>query len=223
MPKARQVIDEVKRELQEVENKICQHPYLKALENGQIKKDKLKLFVGEQSHIIRSDLCSVALLLSRYGLSPSRDFFWMVLQGEKAALEAVSLLAHALQMTPEELANYEPKAGAYAYTAYMAWMALYASDAEVAAAYLVNFTAWGDNCARMEKALQEKYRLTGMDLVFFSIFSTPPEDFEAKALAVVEAGLSRGVEVRLIRRAARLLQNYELMYWDTLYSLSTID
>lgn len=220
MPDTRQVIDEVKQELQEVEKKICQHPYLQALEKGQIKKENLKLFVGEQNHIIRSDLCSVALLLSRYGLSPSRDFFWMVLQGEKAALEAISPLARALQITPEELVHYEPKAGAYAYTAYMAWMALYASDAEVAAAYLVNFAAWGENCARMEKALQDKYGLTSMDLVFFSIFSMPPEDFETKALTVIEAGLSRGVEVRSIRRAARLLQDYELMYWDTLYRFS---
>jgi len=221
MSNAHQFIEEIKRELQETEAKICQHPFLRALEDGRVPKEKLKFFVGEQQHIIRSDLCSVALLLSRYGLSPSRDFFWMVLQGEKAALDAIPILAKALGVAEEELARYEPKAGAHAYTAYMAWMALYASDAEVATAYLVNFEAWGDNCGRMEKALLDKYGLTRPDLLFFSLFSLPPEDFETKALAVIESGLARGVEARLLRRSARLLQDYELMYWDTLFSLST--
>ena len=41
-------------------------------------------------------------------------------------------------------------------------------------------------------------------------------DFETPALAVIEAGLQRGVPERRIRRAARLLQGYELLYWDTL-------
>jgi hypothetical protein len=46
--------------------------------------------------------------------------------------------------------------------------------------------------------------------------SDPPEGFESQALAVVEGGLQRGVDPRLIKRAARLLQGYEKLYWDTL-------
>jgi hypothetical protein len=34
-------------------------------------------------------------------------------------------------------------------------------------------------------------------------------------------GMARGVEAHRIVRAARMLQGYELMFWDTLYALST--
>jgi predicted nucleic acid-binding protein len=42
----------------------------------------------------------------------------------------------------------------------------------------------------------------------------------AQALAVIETGLARGVETHRIIRAARMLQEYELMFWDTLLARS---
>jgi hypothetical protein len=42
---------------------------------------------------------------------------------------------------------------------------------------------------------------------------------EPEALAVIEAGLARGVEAPRIVRAARMFQGYELMFWDTLWTL----
>jgi predicted nucleic acid-binding protein len=42
----------------------------------------------------------------------------------------------------------------------------------------------------------------------------------AQALAVLETGLARGVETHRIIRAARMLQEYELMFWDTLLARS---
>jgi hypothetical protein len=103
----------------------------------------------------------------------------------------------------------------------MAWLALYASDAEVAAAYLVNFPAWGQNCGGLSRILKERFGLGEKEVAFFDLFASPPVTFEANALSVIQQGLDRGVESRVIRRAARLLQAYELMYWDMLYKVST--
>jgi hypothetical protein len=38
-------------------------------------------------------------------------------------------------------------------------------------------------------------------------------------MAVVANGLARGADSRLVKRAARLLQGYEKLYWDTLHAL----
>jgi len=43
-----------------------------------------------------------------------------------------------------------------------------------------------------------------------------PPGFEERAVAVADAGLAAGDSPARARRAARLLQAYELMYWDTL-------
>jgi hypothetical protein len=100
----------------------------------------------------------------------------------------------------------------------MAWLAAYASEAEVAAAYAINFSAWGENCGRLSRALMHHYHLSPAQVAFFDLFATPVAGFEERALGVIGDGLAHGVPERLIRRAARLLQSYELLYWDTLYS-----
>ena len=218
---ARSLIEEIKRELDSVEQEIRGHPYLAELEAGRVRREDLRLFAGEQYHIIRSDLRSVALLVNRFGATPSGPFFQAVLGGEAAALEALRAFASAVAMDEAQLQAHEPAPGAQAYPAFMAWLALYGSDAEVAAGFLVNFQAWGANCGRMSRALRAEYSLTANDTAFFDLFASPPAEFEAGALAVVESGLARGTDPRLIKRAARLLQGYEKLYWDTLHTMST--
>jgi len=220
MVHARALFDQIRRDLEPVHQRLLQHPYIQSLENGQIGREKLLLFAGEQYAIIGSDLRSAAHLVNRFGASPSRDFFLGILLGEKAAWDALPAFASSLGLTEADLRTHEPLAGAHAYTCYMAWLALYASDAEVATAYLVNFPAWGQNCGRLSRILKERFALKENEVAFFDLFSSPPATFEANALAVMQQGLDRGTDPRLLGRAARLLQDYELMYWDTLYEAS---
>jgi hypothetical protein len=220
MASARSLIEEIKRDLESVEREIRSHPYLAELEAGRIRREDLKCFAGEQYHIIRSDLRSVALLVNRFGASASGPFFQGVLGGEAAALDALRAFARALGINEALLEAYEPAPGALAYSAFMAWLALYGGDAEVAAGFLVNFSAWGANCGRMSRALRIQYGLRETDTAFFDLFAAPPGDFEAGALAVVEGALARGADPRLIKRSARLLQGYEKLFWDTIHALS---
>src|SRR2546426_11080460 len=125
MGKAESLIDEIRCELDPVEREIHGHPYLADLEAGRIRKEELRRFAGEQYHIIRSDLRSVALLVHRFGSTPSGPFFQARLGGETTALEALLAFAGAVGMDTRLLDAYEPAPGALAYSAFMAWMALY--------------------------------------------------------------------------------------------------
>jgi hypothetical protein len=42
----------------------------------------------------------------------------------------------------------------------------------------------------------------------------PP--FEKQVFEVIQGALDRGIEPALIHRAARMLQAYELMFWDAM-------
>src|SRR5262249_62027871 len=99
--------------------------------------------------------------------------------------------------------------------------ALHAKDAVVAAAYLLNFPARGHNCGRHRHILSERFGLGEKEVAFFDLFAAPPTMFETNALTIMQHGLNHGTDARLMSRAARLLQAYELMYWDTLYEAST--
>ena len=213
--RARELVEEARRGIAPVEERIRQHPYLQALEGRRVARGTLAIFAGQQRHIIESDLRSVALILARSASQPTRDFFLGMLQGERAALEALAAFGKAVGIAGGDPAA-EPLPGAFAYSAYVAWLALYASPAEFARAFLVNLEAWGANCARMSRALRDGYGLSAEDVAFFDLFAAAPPGFEVRGLAVVDEGLAGGVEPARIRRAARLLQGYELLYWDTM-------
>jgi len=214
--RARDLIQEARRDIAPVDARIRQHPYLGALEARKVDRGKLAIFAGQQRHIIESDLRSVALIVARLASQATRDFFLGMLQGERAALEALEAFGRAVGLPGEKLAAADPLPGAFAYSAYVAWLALYGTAAEFAGAFLVNLEAWGANCGRMSRALRDGYGLSKHDVAFFDLFATPPPGFEDQALAVVDEGLAGGADPAGIRRAARLLQGYELLYWDTM-------
>ena len=218
MSDALQLIEKIRSDLKPVDERILGHPYLRALAEGRVSLDSLKMFAGQQHHIINSDLRSIALILSREGMRPSRHFLMKVLQGEAAALDALHAFAEALALKISDLDSFEPLPAAHAYCAFVAWLALHGSDAELAGALLVNFPAWGANCGRMRAALREKYGFAPLAPTFFDLFADMPS-FEQEAVAIVQNALDRGISARLIHRAARMLQGYELMFWDAMGSV----
>ena len=154
MSNAEQLVIEIRAQLKEVAEKLFTHPYLDALEEARIPKEKLHLFAGEQYNIINSDLRSIALLLNRHAHLPSRDYLLGALQGEVAARGALLAFARALGLSENDLQAYEPLPGCQAYPAYVSSLALYGSDADFAGAFLVNMPAWGSSCGRMSAALK---------------------------------------------------------------------
>lgn len=213
--RAHELVEEARRGIAPVEARIRQHPYLQALEGRRVARSALAIFAGQQRHIIESDLRSVALIVARSASQKARDFFLGMLQGERAAMEALAAFGKAVGISGGDPVG-EPLPGAFAYSAYVAWLALYGSPAEFAGAFLVNLEAWGANCARMSRALRDGYGLSAEEVAFFDLFASAPPGFEEQGLAVVEEGLAGGVEPARIRRAARLLQGFELLYWDTM-------
>ncbi|WP_020582756.1 hypothetical protein [Endozoicomonas elysicola] len=214
------LVRQLHQEIHAVEHRIRHHPYFKALEARKFELVDLQYFIGEQRYIISSDLRGLALLISRCEQLQSQVFFQDILKSEFVALEALEVLASAVGMAKAERETYEPEPGAQAYSAYMAWLCQYGSDAEVAAALSINLATWGANCARMARALQNLYGFKEPDLLFFSRFAESPVEVGSAALAIIDAGLKKGIAPRRIRRAVRMLQGYELLFWDAVYKLS---
>ena len=216
MTRAEELVSQLRREIAEVEARLFSHPWVAAVEAGQCSRADLRLFATQQRRIIASDLKSVALLVHRYGDGPSGRFFGESLKTETAALEALTGFRQALGGDVEGQADADVLVGTQAYTHFVAWLAMYGSDAEFAAAFLVNLPAWGKNCGRLAKALRARYGMDDAAVAFFDLFAGDAAGFSEAALAVIQGGLDRGVSAACIREAACLLQRYELMYWDAL-------
>lgn len=216
------LVEGVRRELQPIEAKILNHRYLQALEAGRIERGQLRIFAGQQSHIIGSDLRSVAQMVARASSEGSRAFFLELLEGERAALNALESFTRAVSGPAATAGGDEPLPGAFAYCAFVAWLSLYASEAEFAGALLINLPVWGANCGQMADALRSRYGFSEADVAFFTLFATAPPGFEERAAGVVADGLAHGVTPGSVRQAAALLQGYELLFWDTMAQASLV-
>jgi len=211
---AKQLLDELRRDLAPVEEEIRNSPYLAELESGMASRESLQALAGEQYNIIQSDLRSDALMVVRFGSTQAGEFFRGFLEGEVQALGLLMDFAKALGLDEDDLRAYEPRPEAQTYPAYVTWLALYGSKAEIAAAYLMNFPVFGENTARVSAALRKNYGLSAKETAFFDFFAAPIPDFKCNALTVIATDLERGAEPRRIKRAARLLQAYERMFWN---------
>lgn len=216
MQDARRLVAEIRPELALLEQRLFAHPWVAAAEAGTLAREDLLLFAGQQQRIICSDLRSVGLLIHRYGGTATGPFFVESLRTEAAALAALDAFTRAAGGEPARLADAPPLAGAQAYTHFVAWLAAYGSEAEFAAAFLVNLPAWGANCRRLGGAFRARYGMDSPQVAFFDLFAADAPEFESAALTVIQAGLDRGVARAAVRHAAQLLQHYELMYWDAL-------
>ncbi|RPI05565.1 MAG: transcriptional regulator [Zetaproteobacteria bacterium] len=216
MARADELVSTLRQGIAGVEARLFEHPWVAAVEEGRCSREDLRSFAAQQRRIIASDLKSVALLVHRYGDSPSGRFFADSLKTEAAAFDALAGFAGHVGGESAEEADAELLAGAQAYTHFVAWLALYGSDAEFAAAFLVNLPAWGKNCGRLARALRARYGMADSAVAFFDLFAGDAPGFAEAALAVIQGGLDRGVSPVRIREAAHLLQRYELMYWDAL-------
>lgn len=216
MTSAAELLDQTKRELADVERSIRAHPFLDQLAAGTVPPERLAALAGEQRLIVSSDRRSFAHLAARFPEPPAGDFFLSMAEGEGEALRRLQGFAAFAGLDESALVAYEPHPAAQSYPAFVAWLALNGSRSDVVLAFLANLAAWGENCERVAQALRSRYGAGDDAVAFFDFFAVPPPGFQDRALAVLGAGLEEGDDAMRARRATRLLQDYELRFWDAM-------
>lgn len=212
---ARRLLAAIRADLAPIEEEIRNAPYLAALERGEVSRDNLRAFAGEQYHIVQSDLRSAAQMVARFGATPDGAFFKATVDSEILIRDLLLDFAAALGWDEADLQAYEPRPRAQTYPSYVTWLSVHGSAADMAAAFAVNFPVFGENTGRMGAALRDQYGFTAEQTAYFDFLAFLPPSFETDALAIVARGLESGAATRrAIRRSARLLQAYEKDFWD---------
>ncbi|MGP4047286.1 transcriptional regulator [Streptomyces sp. 2A115] len=204
---------------------------LPLIARGAARRDTLAALALEQREVIAADRRAFLHLAERSaGGSPAAEpepaepesaaFFRMLAEGEALAQERLGAYAAACGVDEAKEAAYEPLTDCQAYPAYVAWLALNGSPAEVVLALSANFAAWGGYCARIAEALRGRYGFDDEACGFFDFFAEPAPDLEQKALAAVQAGLDAGrIEEGRVHRYGNLLQTSEAGFWHALWEL----
>ncbi|HBL28466.1 MAG TPA: transcriptional regulator [Acidobacteria bacterium] len=212
--KARRLVAQIRVDLAGVENQIRNVPFVAQVEAGTASLDKIAAVAAEEYSIIHSDLNSFTQMAARWDTPQGSHFFGDLAFGETLALPLLLDFAGNVGLTEADLAAYEPRPAAQTYPSRVAWIASNADRASAAASFLVNFGVFGENMARVRDALVEVYGFRLDEIEFFSFFAEPIPGFEEDAIEVIAAGLQEGACPRDVRRSARLLQAYELDFWQ---------
>ena len=139
-------------------------------------------------------------------------------------LETYRSLRKAMDIDKRKMDLYEPLSGCQAYTNYLTKLAVYGSDAEVLAALLIDLPVWGYNCGKMSSILQKNYGFDNDSCVFLDNFASAlPKEFTDKSNELILSYITSLYNEKAIRTATRLILDYELLFWDTLYKHSTIN
>ena len=215
-------IENIQSNLSKTIDSILNHSYIAALENKEIRKEKLEIFVYEQYYIISNDRRNFGLMISKTSNNTASELFLDCLFTEVNALKNLLLMAEELGISRRnKLDSYEPLAGCQAYTNYLTRLAVYGSDAEILTAMLIDLPVWGANCDKISLALKKNYDLTSNSFKFLDNFATPlPEEFINKANGLIISSLP--LKEKEIYTAARLILDYELSFWDTIYQHSIV-
>ena len=212
--KARRLVRQIRADLTEVENQIRNVQFVTDVEAGRASVEQIAAVVAEEYSIIRSDLNSFNQMAARWDSPQGSHFFGDLAFGEALAQPLVLDFAATVGLTEEDLAAYEPRPKGQTYPSRVAWIASNADRASAAASFLVNFGVFGENMARVRDALINVYGFTPEQIEFFSFFAEPIPGFEDDAIEVIAKGLREGACPRDVRRSARLLQAYELDFWQ---------
>ncbi|MGX5208184.1 transcriptional regulator [Streptomyces violaceus] len=195
------------------------NPLVPRIAHGTAPRTTLAALALEQSWVIPADRRAFLHLAERslVAAPEAAAFFRSLAEGEALAEELLPSLTQACGVDEETAASYEPLAGCQTYPAYVAWLSLNGSPADVVLALTANFSAWGGYCATITKALRVHYGFTDEARAFFDFFAEPSPELDRAATAAVQAGLDAGqLNESLAAGYGRLLQHYEAMFWDAL-------
>jgi hypothetical protein len=210
---AKDLLDTIRRELAA---EAGTNRFVPLVAYGTAPLAAIAALAAEEQRIVTSDWRSFLTLAARSPEPAARGFFTGLAQGESLALPMLTPLAAAAGFDEAAVRAYRPQPGCQAYSAYVAWLALNAEPVAAVLAMLVNFATWGEYCATIGQALRKHYGFTDEACGFFDFFATPVPELEEQALAAVQTGLDTGVRLDDARGHGRLLQGYELMFWNTL-------
>ncbi|MGW3010728.1 thiaminase II/PqqC family protein [Streptomyces sp. NPDC001219] len=193
------------------------NPLVAQIEAGAAPRTVFATLALEQHQVVAADRVSFQHLARRAdGDPPVADFYDLLAQGETLALKRLAGLADACELTAREIAEYRPRPGCQAYPSYAARLALSGDPADVAIALTANFAAWGGYCTVVGTAMRDHYGFPEAACAFFGFFAEPAPAVEERARAAVQHGLDTGqARPATAHRYGRLLQAYELMFWDS--------
>jgi len=209
---ARALLAEVRKELEPLNSSVLNCRFLLRAERGELTFEDLRSFVENQLYIVSHDAKSIALMAARATHAEESAYFADLARADLEALRALEELAEELGAGRRPVHSLRVIPHVVDYTHFLAFLAAHRNPGEQAFALIVNLPVWSAACARLLKAVSERYGLRRTR--FLELFSSVPGWVEERGLQVCERYFAEHAES--MKLFARLIQSYELSFWEGL-------
>jgi len=205
----------------DTEAKMRNHPFIVDAKLGKLPFERIKRFVYEQYYVARSNQQSCQTAFDKFKhISAYIPFFEFLTSGMNMTVKLHSKMAQGLGLN--DLEEYAPRPLCQAYPAHLSKLATHHQPAVLAAALAVNIPVWVEMCGSLYEALLENYmdKVKEEDLQFIKMMATEVEGLDKMAMEVIEANdfiLLDGVDYKTVKDGVRILQAFEIMFWDGVY------
>ncbi|SES47229.1 transcriptional regulator [Actinokineospora terrae] len=213
----KELLERVQRELLPGEH---DNRFVPAVAAGAAPLAALAALAAEQHRIIQSDWRTFLTLAAQAVDPAAREVLSTLASGEGLALAKLGDFAAACGLDDDAIRAYRPTPGCQAYPSYLAWLALNGNPRDALLAILANFAAWGGYCATISAGLREHYGFDETGTGFFDFFATPVPELEELYAVAIQQALDGGWTPERSIGYGRLLQGYELMFWNTLADIT---
>jgi len=210
--RARELLESVRKELEPLNASVLGCRFLTKAERGELSVDDLRLFAENQLYIVSHDARSLSLMASRAGDPEEAEYFAELARSDLMALRALREMALELGIGQKPLHELRIVPHAVDYTHFLAFLAAHGNPGEQAFALIVNLPVWSAACSRLLNAVRSRHDLRRTE--FLELFANVPSWVEEVGLRVCERYVERHGES--MRFFARLIQEYELSFWEGL-------
>ena len=219
---AKELIDHIRQALKAVDDEIRSHEFLDRVEKGEVSEQALRVFAGNQYHMMVSIVRADGHLLQRFAGTSLHEFFFELLGAKVDGYSSLKLLAARLGMDHDGLERFDIDPDAFAYAAYVTWLAVNGSLGEIVCGLSVNLPAWAHNCRRLGAALRSRYGISAEETAYLDGHTQARVNDEV-SIEAANHDLACQVPPERILRAARMIQAYELRFWDAMASAARSD
>jgi len=209
---ARDLLADVRKELEPLSSSVLNSRFLLRAERGELTVEDLRSFVENLLYMVTHDAKSYALMATRATYPEESAYFEDLARGELEALRALEELAEELGLAKGPVHSLKVIPHVVNYTHFLAFLAAHGNPGEQAFALIVDFPVWSAACARLLKAVRERYGLRRTR--FLELFSSVPSEVEERGLQICERYVAEHAES--MRFFARLIESYELSFWQGL-------
>ena len=210
--KARQYLEDVRKEVEPLKVEILRCPFLTRAERGEITVNQLRTFVENLLYMVPHDARSYILMASRANDPEEAKYFAELALGELEAFEALKEMANELDIGLRPLHEMKIIPHVIDYTHFLAFLATHRNPGEQVFALLVDFPVWSAACSKLLSALKNMNVIRNVK--FLELFSDIPGWIEERGLHICERYVERhGDDMRFF---ALLMEKYELGFWKGL-------